>query len=152
MQCIVVAGLSGAQSTEYFDPPKHAKFFTDRKFRYAKLGIEAIELVIRMFNETGHIAPLTGAAALREKLYTPLAEVETELWASEQRTSGLQHISIHYTERLSEPGIEPSVGSKGTGQRVGPTYNHCQRFSLTNKNDSTCMDTSSLWHRVLSTA
>ena len=76
LQSIVVAGLFWAQSTEYFDPPNHAKFFTDRKFRYAKLGIEAIELVIRMFHETGHIAPLTGAAALREKLYMRLAEVK----------------------------------------------------------------------------
>lgn len=72
---------------EYFDPPEHAKFFTDRQFQYAKLGIEAIELGIRVFNETGHLSPLPGAAALREKLYTRLAEVEKELRASEQRVA-----------------------------------------------------------------
>ncbi len=34
-------------------------------------------------------------------------------WAVHHSDRGVQYLSIRYTERLAEAGIEPSVGSKG---------------------------------------
>jgi len=49
--------------------------------------------------------------ALEQALYARQPERDGTLVCHSDR--GLQYISIHYTERLAEAGIEPSVGSKG---------------------------------------
>jgi putative transposase len=49
--------------------------------------------------------------ALEQALYDrPIAESERLVHHSDR---GVQYLSIRYTERLAEAGIEPSVGSKG---------------------------------------
>ena len=49
--------------------------------------------------------------ALEQALYARQPERDTSLIHHSDR--GSQYVSIHYTERLVEAGIEPSVGSKG---------------------------------------
>ncbi|RZS35674.1 helix-turn-helix protein [Corticibacter populi] len=49
--------------------------------------------------------------ALEQALYARQPEREGSLICHSDR--GLQYVSIRYTERLAEAGIEPSVGSKG---------------------------------------
>ena len=49
--------------------------------------------------------------ALEQALYARQPERETSLIHHSDR--GSQYVSIRYTERLAEAGIEPSVGSKG---------------------------------------
>lgn len=48
--------------------------------------------------------------ALEQALYARQPELSALIHHSDK---GSQYVSIHYTERLAEAGIEPSVGSKG---------------------------------------
>ena len=48
--------------------------------------------------------------ALEQALYARQPELGTWVHHSDR---GSQYVSIRYTERLAEAGIEPSVGSKG---------------------------------------
>ncbi|MCQ3971434.1 DDE-type integrase/transposase/recombinase, partial [Klebsiella pneumoniae] len=49
--------------------------------------------------------------ALEQALYARASERQGDLVHHSDR--GSQYVSIRYTERLAEAGIEPSVGSKG---------------------------------------
>ena len=49
--------------------------------------------------------------ALEQALYARQPEPDSRLIRHSDR--GSQYVSIHYSERLAEAGIEPSVGSKG---------------------------------------
>jgi transposase InsO family protein len=50
--------------------------------------------------------------ALEQALYARQPERDSRLIHHSDR--GSQHVSIRYSERLAEAGIEPSVGSKAT--------------------------------------
>jgi transposase InsO family protein len=61
-----------------------------------------------------------GASRLSLRSYLALDDPEQALWAREaggglvhRSDRGVQYLSIRYTERLAEAGIEASVGSKG---------------------------------------
>jgi len=60
----------------YDDPPYYADFYAERQQDYAKLGIEAIELGIRLFKETGHTSKLPGAAEVKDQLAKRLHELQ----------------------------------------------------------------------------
>ena len=57
--------------------------------------------------------------ALEQALYARQPERDSSLVHHSDR--GSQYVSIRYTERLAEAGVEPSVGSKGDSydQRAG---------------------------------
>jgi hypothetical protein len=70
---------------EYYDPPDHGKFFTDRQLHYAKLGIEALELCNRLLEETGHTSTLPGAEELKKQLRERVVVLENDVQAREDR-------------------------------------------------------------------
>lgn len=78
---------------EYHDPPEHGKYFTDRQLHYAKLGIDAVELGVRLFEETGHTSSLPGAKELKEQLRKRLVELENDVQEREERIA--KHLAEH---------------------------------------------------------
>ena len=63
--------------------------------------------------------------ALEQALYARRSGREGQLVHHSDR--GSQYLSIRYTERLAEVGIEPSVGSKGDSYDKG-YVSHCTSF------------------------
>ncbi len=63
--------------------------------------------------------------ALEQALYARRAEREGDLVHHSDR--GSQYVSIRYSERLAEAGIEPSVGSTGDSYDKGYA-SHCTSF------------------------
>jgi transposase InsO family protein len=64
--------------------------------------------------------------ALEQALYARRGQLTIELVHHSDR--GSQYVSIRYTERLLEAGIEPSVGSKGDSYDKG-YVSHCTSFA-----------------------
>jgi putative transposase len=64
--------------------------------------------------------------ALEQALYARRAEREGDLVHHSDR--GSQYVSIRYSERLAEAGIEPSVGSTGDSYDKG-YVSHCTSFA-----------------------
>ena len=62
--------------------------------------------------------------ALEQALYARQPERDALICHSDR---GSQYVSIRYTERLAEAGIEPSVGSKGDSDDKG-YVSHCTSF------------------------
>ena len=60
--------------------------------------------------------------ALEQALYARQPEPSSALIHHSDR--GSQYVSIRYSERLAEAGIEPSVGSKGDSYDNAPGRNH----------------------------
>ena len=60
--------------------------------------------------------------ALEQALYDRQPERDNSLIHHSDR--GSQYVSIRYSERLAEAGIEPSVGSKGTATSAKPALGY----------------------------
>jgi hypothetical protein len=74
----------------YYDPPDHPKYFSDRQWLYVGLGIDALELGVRLFKETGHTSNLPGAAELLERLQARKGELVKERQEVAQRIAAYQ--------------------------------------------------------------
>jgi len=62
----------------YDDPPEHSKFFADRQYLYTKLGIEAVALSSRLFEETKLAVGPQGPTSLPAKLQARKLALEVE--------------------------------------------------------------------------
>ncbi len=84
---------------------------TWRGFVYVAFVIDVFSRRIVGWRASNSLRSDLALDALEQALYDrPIAESERLVHHSDR---GVQYLSIRYTERLAEAGIEPSVGSKG---------------------------------------
>ena len=82
---------------------------TWRGFAYVAFVIDVFSRRIVGWRATGSLRSDLALDALEQALY----DRETDAGLVHHRDRGGQYLSIRYTERLAEAGIEPSVGSRG---------------------------------------
>ena len=84
---------------------------TWRGFVYAAFVIDAFSRRIVGWRVTTSLSADLALDALEQAIYERVATAPERLVHHSDR--GVQYLSIRYTERLAEEGIEPSVGSRG---------------------------------------
>ena len=82
---------------------------TWRGFAYVAFVIDVFSRRIVGWRATGSLRSDLALDALEQALY----DRETDAGLVHHSDRGVQYLSIRYTERLAEAGIEPSVGSRG---------------------------------------
>jgi transposase InsO family protein len=82
---------------------------TWRGFAYVAFVIDVFSRRIVGWRATGSLRSDLALDALEQALY----DRETDTGLVHHSDRGVQYLSIRYTERLAEAGIEPSVGSRG---------------------------------------
>ena len=82
---------------------------TWRGFAYVALVIDVFSRRIVGWRATSSLRSDLALDALEQALY----DRETDAGLVHHSDRGVQYLSIRYTERLAEAGIEPSVGSRG---------------------------------------
>ncbi len=83
---------------------------TWRGFAYVAFVIDVFSRRIVGWRATHSLRSDLALDALEQALY----DRETDAGLVHHSDRGVQYLSIRYTERLAEAGIEPSVGSRGT--------------------------------------
>lgn len=91
----------------YDYPPEHSKFFADRQYLYTKLGIEAVMLSARLFDETKLATAPQGSTSLPAKLRARKLALEVERAETKIRIEKWRR----YAETVLTPPIPPTPSS-----------------------------------------
>ena len=102
--------------------PTRPYIATWRGFVYVAFVIDAFARRIVGWRVSSSLRTDIALDALEQALYDRCIAEESELIHHSDR--GVQYVSIRYTERLSEAGIEPSVG------RVGDSYDNAMAETI----------------------